>query len=199
MKKKPGRKAKVERKTKETDISLKFSLDGEGKSDINSGIAFLDHMLTLFAAHGFFDLVLRARGDIEVDFHHTVEDIGICLGDALREALGERQGIRRYGQAIVPMDEALCQVAIDISNRPLLVYNVKMRQSKVGMFDTQLVPEFLQALATHGGITLHVNVMYGRNAHHIIEAVFKALGRALDMAASLDGRVSGVISTKGLI
>ncbi|MDP2992211.1 MAG: imidazoleglycerol-phosphate dehydratase, partial [Deltaproteobacteria bacterium] len=124
MKKKPGRKAKVERKTKETDISLKFSLDGEGKSDINSGIAFLDHMLTLFAAHGFFDLVLRARGDIEVDFHHTVEDIGICLGDALREALGERQGIRRYGQAIVPMDEALCQVAIDISNRPLLVYNV---------------------------------------------------------------------------
>jgi imidazoleglycerol-phosphate dehydratase len=164
MNKKPGRKAKVERKTKETDISLKFSLDGEGKSDIN-----------------------------------TVEDIGICLGDALREALGEKQGIRRYGQAIIPMDEALCQVAIDISNRPLLVYNVKMRQSKVGMFDTQLVPEFLQALATRGGITLHVNVMYGRNAHHIIEAVFKALGRALDMAASLDGRVSGVISTKGLI
>lgn len=193
------RTAKVERKTKETDISLKFGLDGKGRSDIDSGIAFLDHMLTLFTTHGFFDLFLRAKGDIEVDFHHTVEDIGICLGDALREALGDKQGIRRYGQAIVPMDEALCMVAIDVSNRPFLVYNVEIKQSRVGLFDIQLIPEFLQAFANRSGITLHINVMYGRNAHHIIEAVFKALGRVLDMAISLDSRVGGVISTKGLL
>ncbi len=193
------RAAEVKRKTSETDISLKFDLDGEGRSNVDSGIPFLDHMLTLFTAHGFFDLTLKAKGDIEVDFHHTVEDIGICLGDALQETLGKKEGIRRYGQAIVPMDEALCVAAVDISNRPFLVYNVKVKQSKVGLFDTQLVPEFLRAFANHGGITLHVNVMYGRNAHHIVEAVFKALGRALDMATSIEDRMGGVASTKGLL
>lgn len=196
---KKQRTAKVERKTRETDISLEFGLDGKGRGDIDTGIAFLDHMLTLFTAHGFFDLTLKARGDIEVDFHHTVEDIGICLGEALREALGGKEGIRRYGQAMVPMDEALCTAAVDISNRPFLVYNAKIRQNKVGVFDIQLVPEFLRAFANHGGLTLHINVIYGRNAHHIIEAVFKALGRALDMAVSAEGRVEGVISTKGLL
>lgn len=197
MSKMHERRAKVERKTRETDILLDLNLNGKGLIEINSGIGFLDHMLTLFAAHGFFDLSLKAKGDLEVDFHHTVEDIGICLGEAFKKALGEMKRVRRYGHAIIPMDEALCEVVVDLSNRPFLVHNIRMKQEKIGVFDIQLVPEFLRALANHAGITMHVRVLHGRNAHHIIEAVFKALGRSLDMATSLDERIQNVISTKG--
>lgn len=192
-----GRRAEIRRKTKETGIRLTLDLDGSGRYSISTGIPFFDHMLSLFAMHGFFDLHIQAEGDIEVDFHHTVEDVGICLGDGLREAIGEGKGLRRYGTAIIPMDEALVSVALDLSMRPYLVYSPGLRRKRVGLFDVELVEEFFRAFANHGGITLHINTMYGRNSHHIIEAIFKAVGRALDVASSVDRRATGVISTKG--
>lgn len=192
-----GRKGEINRKTKETRIALRFDLDGSGEYAISTGIPFFDHMLSLFAMHGFFDLDIEAEGDIGVDFHHTVEDVGICLGDGFKEAIGEGKGLRRYGMAIIPMDETLVSIALDLSMRPHLVYNPGLRRRKVGLFDLDLIEEFYKAFTNHGGITLHINTMYGRNSHHIIEAIFKGVGRALDMASSLDKRVTGVMSTKG--
>ncbi len=191
-------KARVYRQTRETEIDLELELDGEGKAELDSGIPFLDHMLHLFAAHGFFDLNLKARGDLEVDDHHTVEDIGICLGQALRQATQGRPGVRRYGRAVVPMDETLAQVTVDLSNRPLLVYQVNFLPGG-GRFDPQLVKEFWRAVAQHAGLTLHIQVPYGENTHHIIEAIFKAAGRALDQATSPEPRLAGVPSTKGML
>jgi imidazoleglycerol-phosphate dehydratase len=192
------RKAKLKRKTKETDISLDLNLDGRGNYAIDSTISFLDHMLSLMCKHGLMDVKLSARGDTDVDYHHTVEDIGLVLGSAIRAALGDMKGIRRYGSAEVPMDEALARVSLDMSGRPYLVYKVAFpKRSRIKSFDPDLVEDFLQALVSTGGITLHVNVPYGRNTHHIIEAIFKALGRALREAVSLDPRVRGVPSTKG--
>jgi imidazoleglycerol-phosphate dehydratase len=192
-----GRKIEIRRKTRETGISLRLDLDGTGQYSISTGIPFFDHMLSLFTMHGFFDLDIEAEGDIEVDFHHTVEDIGICLGDGLKEAIGDGKGLRRYGVAIIPMDETLVSVALDLSMRPHLVYNSGLKRKKVGIFDLDLIEEFFRAFVTHGGITLHVNTMYGKNSHHIVEAIFKGVGRALDEASSLDRRITGVMSTKG--
>ncbi|MCE5241825.1 MAG: imidazoleglycerol-phosphate dehydratase HisB [Desulfobacteraceae bacterium] len=193
------RKGMVDRKTRETDIQVSISLDGQGIYDIATGVPFLDHMLTLFAVHGLFDLSIRAAGDLEVDAHHTVEDVGICLGQALAQALGDRKGIRRYGHASIPMDEACATVVLDLSNRPYMVYNAPPLESRVGRFETELVPEFLRAVCQHGGITLHVRVDYGSNTHHMLEAAFKAFGRALDEATRLDERRSGVPSSKGAL
>jgi imidazoleglycerol-phosphate dehydratase len=191
--------AKIERKTNETNISLDFSIDGEGRSSIETGVPFMTHMLDLFTKHGHFDLTLDAKGDIEVDDHHTTEDIGICLGQALVKALGDKRGIRRYGNAFVPMDEALAQVVVDLSNRPHLEFRASFPSQKVGTFDTELVHEFLWKLALEARMNLHVIVHYGQNTHHMIEAVFKALGRALDEATSIDPRVKGIPSTKGML
>lgn len=192
------RKAQVIRKTKETDIILNLNLDGKGVYDIRTSIPFLDHMLSLFARHGLFDLKIKAKGDIEIDYHHTVEDIGICLGDALKKALSTKAGIKRYGNATVPMDEAVASAAIDISDRPYLVYKATLpKKSKIKNFDADLVEDFLQAVVSRSGITLHVTAPYGRNIHHIIEAVFKAIARALSDAVRLDPRIKGVMSTKG--
>jgi len=193
------RKAKVERKTLETGVDLELVVDGSGEHDISTGIPFFDHMLTHIARHGFFDLKVSATGDTEVDFHHSVEDIGICLGQAFKIALDGYKGIVRYGNALVPMDEALVSVAMDIGGRPHLVFNAKIERAKVGDFDTELVEEFLKAFSNHLGCNLHVNVMYGSNTHHIIEAIFKALAKALDAATMIDKRVTGVLSTKGKI
>ena len=193
-----SRKAQVIRKTKETDIILNLNLDGKGIYDIRTSIPFLDHMLSLFARHGLFDLKIKAKGDIEIDYHHTVEDIGICLGDALKKALGTKAGIKRYGNATVPMDEAVASAAIDISDRPYLVYKAALpKKSRIKNFDADLVEDFLQAVVSRSGITLHVTAPYGRNIHHIIEAVFKAIARALSDAVRLDPRIKGVMSTKG--
>ena len=193
-----SRKAQVIRKTKETDIILNLNLDGKGVYDIRTSIPFLDHMLSLFARHGLFDLKIKAKGDIEIDYYHTVEDIGICLGDALKKALGTKAGIKRYGNATVPMDEAVASAAIDISDRPYLVYKAALpKKSKIKNFDADLVEDFLQAVVSRSGITLHVTAPYGRNIHHIIEAVFKAIARALSDAVRLDPRIKGVMSTKG--
>jgi imidazoleglycerol-phosphate dehydratase len=191
------RQGRVERKTKETRIELELSLDGKGSADLQTGVPFLDHMLTLFSVHGLFDLKIQAAGDLEIDAHHTVEDIGICLGDALSTALGDRKTIRRYGFAVVPMDESCASVALDLSNRPYLMYQVPPVASKVGQFDTELVPEFFRAVSQHGGITLHIRAHYGSNTHHILEAIFKAWGRALDEATRPDERRTGVPSSKG--
>ncbi|MFZ3136781.1 MAG: imidazoleglycerol-phosphate dehydratase HisB [Thermodesulfovibrionales bacterium] len=194
------RTAKVERKTKETDIRLSIDLDGEGKYAIDTSIPFLDHMLSLMSKHGLLDMKIKAKGDIDIDFHHTVEDIGIVLGKAMKEALGNMQGITRYGQASVPMDEALAMVSIDISGRPYLVYKVEIpKKSKIKNFDPDLIEDFLQAFASSSSITLHVITPYGRNTHHIIEAIFKALGRALRQAVAIDPRVKGVPSTKKVL
>jgi len=192
-----ARQGQVHRTTKETDIKLTLQLDGQGNAAIQSGVSFMDHMLTLLTVHGFFDLEIAGKGDVEVDDHHTVEDLGICLGQALKEALGDLSGICRYGQSIIPMDEALAQVVVDISNRPYLHYEAPIKDQKVGTFDTALAKEFLRALSLHAGLTLHVKVMHGENAHHIIEAVFKALGRALGQAASREPRTKGPLSSKG--
>ncbi len=192
-----GRSIEIRRKTKETEISLGLDLDGSGRYSISSGIPFLDHMLSLFAMHGFFDLRLEAKGDTEVDFHHSVEDIGICLGNGFKKAIGDGKGLRRYGMAIIPMDETLVSVVLDLSMRPYLVYNPGLKRKKIGLFELDLIEEFFRAFVNHSGITLHINTMYGRNSHHIIEAIFKGLGRALDMASSLDRRLTGVMSTKG--
>lgn len=191
------RKARIDRKTLETGVELELVIDGSGEHDISTGIPFFDHMLSHIAKHGFFDIKISATGDTEVDFHHSVEDIGICLGQAFKTALEGYKGIARYGSTLVPMDEALVSVAVDISGRPCLVFNADLRKEKVGDFDTELVEEFLKAFSNHLGCNLHVNVMYGSNAHHIIEAIFKALAKTLDAATSLDKRVKGVLSTKG--
>lgn len=193
------RKAEVRRKTKETEITLSLDLDGSGKHSIETGIPFFDHMLSLFAHHSRIDLSLRARGDIGVDSHHTVEDVGICLGDAVRKALGEAKGIRRYGQALVPMDESLVSVALDYSMRPFLVFHVKLRRLKIGVFNLELVEEFFKALTNHSGMTLHINLHYGKNSHHMVEAVFKGVGQALRQAVSFDPRATDIPSTKGLL
>ncbi|MFQ5329341.1 MAG: imidazoleglycerol-phosphate dehydratase HisB [Thermodesulfobacteriota bacterium] len=193
-----ARKAKIARKTSETDIVVEINLDGEGKQSISTSIPFLDHMLSLFSKHGLFDLKVKAKGDIEIDDHHTVEDVGICLGDAVKKALGSKKGIRRYGTTSVPMDETLASVTIDMSDRPYLVYNVAFpKRARIKSFDQDLVEDFLQAFSTRSGCNLHVNLSYGRNIHHIIEAIFKALGRALNDAVRIDPRITGVMSTKG--
>lgn len=191
------REAKVDRKTKETDIKVAINLDGKGKYTIDTSVPFLDHMLSLMCKHGLFDIRLKAKGDIDVDYHHTVEDIGIVLGKAVKQALGNMEGVSRYGQASVPMDEALASVSLDISGRPYLVYKVEFpKKSKIKNFEPDLIEDFLQAFASNSGITLHVESPYGRNTHHIIEAIFKALGRALRKAVAIDPRVKGVPSTK---
>ena len=192
-----SRKASIERVTKETSIKLSLEIDGNGKSKICTSVPFLDHMLDLFTRHGIFDLLVEASGDTDIDFHHTVEDIGIVLGQAFREALGDKKGIRRYGQASVPMDETLASVAIDLSGRPFMVYNVRLPKIKIGEFDVELAREFFQAFANNVGANLHINVMYGDNVHHILEACFKGMARAMDMATQLDQRIEGVLSTKG--
>ncbi len=192
-----NRVARVERKTKETEISLDLALDGDGASEIETGIPFLDHMLEILARHGLFALKLTAKGDIEVDYHHTVEDVGLALGQAFKEALGDKQGIRRFGEASVPLDEALARVVVDLSGRPYLSYNVKIRPGRVGDFDTDLPHEFFQAFANQLGMNLHIDVARGDNPHHIIEACFKAFARALEGATRIDPRIQGVLSTKG--
>ncbi|WP_107925267.1 imidazoleglycerol-phosphate dehydratase HisB [Lysinibacillus parviboronicapiens] len=193
------RYAKVERKTNETKISVAINLDGEGKADIKTGVGFMDHMLDLFIKHGLFDGTIQADGDTYIDDHHTTEDLGIVLGQAIRGALGDKKGIKRYGTAFVPMDDALAQVVVDCSNRPHLEYRVPALKEKVGTFDTELVHEFLWKFALEARMNVHVIVPYGHNTHHIIEAIFKALARAIDAAVEIDPRVKGVPSTKGLL
>jgi len=192
-----ARKAKIVRKTTETDIALEIDLDKSAGSNISTTIAFFDHMLELFARHGFFKLVVKSKGDTQIDDHHLVEDLGICLGQAVGQALGKKTGINRYGSASVPMDECLCRVDLDISGRPYLIYKVKYERRKIGGFDPALVKEFFKAFTDHSGITLHINLLYGNNSHHIIEAVFKAFARALHDAVNLNANINGVLSTKG--
>jgi imidazoleglycerol-phosphate dehydratase len=194
-----SRSAEILRKTAETDIQLSLQLDGQGSSRIDTGIGFFDHMLVLFAKHGLFDLQVVCSGDLAVDGHHTVEDIGIALGQAFGKAFGDKAGIKRYGTAFVPMDEALAMVSLDISGRPYLVYDVQTPAAQIGEYDCELTEEFLRALAVHAGLTLHVKLLSGKNSHHIVEAIFKALGRALDEAIRKDERIVGVMSTKGML
>jgi imidazoleglycerol-phosphate dehydratase len=189
----------IKRKTGETSISLSLNIDGKGKSSVNTGIPFFDHMLTLFAKHGLFDLKLTAKGDIKVDYHHTVEDVGICLGQAFKEALGDKKGIVRYGESKVPMDEALAEVIIDISGRPHLTYNVPFEKTKFIDFDVEVVKEFFEAFVLNAGITVHINMIRGGNMHHIIEAIFKAFAVTLSKAYAIDPRKKGVPSTKGVL
>lgn len=191
------RKAEFCRKTKETEISVKINLDGSGSSSVSSGIPFIDHMLELFAKHGFFDLEVKAKGDLEIDCHHTMEDLGLTLGTALAEALGDKAGIRRYGSCILPMDEALALVALDLSGRPYLVYDLLPPAGRIKDLDTALFREFFQAFCVKAGMNLHIQMLKGEEVHHVFEAVFKALAKALDMAVTLDPRVKGVLSTKG--
>ena len=191
------RKAEVYRQTNETQISLKLNIDGSGASDIQTGVGFLDHMLELFAKHGFFDLELKAVGDLQVDDHHTVEDVGICLGAAFRQAVQDKSGIRRFGNFDMPMYEALARVTLDFCGRPFLVYNTSLTNDKIGTFDVELVEEFFHGFVNHSGMTLHINVVYGANRHHIVEAIFKGIAKALDVATSMDERIIGVLSTKG--
>jgi imidazoleglycerol-phosphate dehydratase len=193
------RKSNIQRTTGETDIQLKLVLDGAGKAEVNSDVPFLDHMLTLFSVHGFFDLTVKGKGDIRVDDHHTVEDTGICLGQAFKVALGDKSGIGRYGDCCLPMDETLVRVVVDISNRPFIHYNVAIPDRKVGTFDTALAKEFLRAFAQHAGVTLHVDLLHGENSHHIVEAVFKGLGRAMRQAVREDTAIQGVLSSKGCL
>ncbi len=193
------RRGKISRSTKETKVDVSLALDGRGEVEINTQVGFMDHMLTLFAVHGGFDLSVTARGDLHVDAHHTVEDVGICLGRALKEALGDFSGIERYGSSTVPMEESLARVDIDLCNRPYLVFNGELPVEKVGNFDTELVEEFFRAVVVNSGMTLHVNLYYGRNGHHMIEAVFKAFGRALNRAVRLRSDDRGALSSKGLL
>ena len=192
-----GRKSKIERKTKETVISVELELDGSGRAEIETGMPFFNHMLESFTRHGLFDIRIKAKGDIEVDYHHTVEDVGLALGQAFKESLGDKQGIRRFGEASCPLDETLAKVVVDISGRPYLSYNVKIRPGRVGDFDTDLPHEFFAAFANQLGMNLHIDVIRGENPHHIIEASFKSFARAMDMATQLDPRIQGVLSTKG--
>ncbi|MCI9313381.1 MAG: imidazoleglycerol-phosphate dehydratase HisB [Lachnospiraceae bacterium] len=193
------RTANINRRTKETDIKLVLGIDGSGVSSVHSGIGFFDHMLSGFSKHGFFDLDLQVQGDLEVDGHHTVEDTGIVLGTAIREAVGDKTGIRRYGSCILPMDDALCLCAIDLCGRPYFAYDCTFPVERVGELDTELVKEFFYALCYSAGMNLHIKMLDGCNAHHMIEAMFKAFGRALDEAVSFDERIKGVLSTKGAL
>jgi len=191
--------AELVRKTKETEISLRLNLDGRGESAVSTGIGFLDHMLCLFSGHGRFDLSLECRGDLKVDSHHTVEDIGIVLGKAISDALGKRESIKRFGTSFVPMDESLAMVSIDLSNRPFLHFEVPFSVDKVGEMETEMFEEFFRALAVNGGMTLHIRLIHGKNNHHMIEAVFKAFARALKEAVTIDSAILGIPSTKGLL
>ena len=193
------RTASIERKTKETQIKADLNLDGSGVCRISTGIGFFDHMLTLFTVHGLYDLELAATGDIDVDYHHTVEDVGLVLGDAVAKALGDRKGIRRYGNAVIPMDDALAQVTVDLSNRPYLVLRLPEEMPNQNGFDASLAREFLRAFAQRSGMNLHISIPYGENWHHMIEAAFKGLGRAIRTAVEKDARVTGVPSTKGAL
>lgn len=193
------RRKEITRKTAETSINMDFSIDGTGETDIQTGVGFLNHMLILFTKHGLFDLEVKCDGDIEVDQHHSVEDIGIVLGQAFYESIGTKEGINRYATISVPMDEALSTVSIDISGRPFFVYNVEGVKDKVGDFDTELVEEFFQAFVSHAKVTLHINLQYGKNSHHIIESIFKAFGRALNAASTINPDVKGIPSTKGML
>lgn len=193
------RRKELSRSTAETSINLDFTIDGSGQTDIQTGVGFLDHMLVLFTKHGLFDLKVHCDGDVDVDDHHTVEDIGIVLGQAFYESIGTKEGINRYATISIPMDEALSTVSLDISGRPFFVYNVDGLKDKVGSFDTELVEEFFQAFVSHARVTLHINLQYGKNTHHIIESIFKAFGRALNMASTINPDVKGIPSTKGLL
>lgn len=193
-----SRTAEVTRKTQETDVRVRIALDGAGRADVKTGIGFFDHMLEALARHSLYDLDVRAQGDLHVDAHHTVEDVGIVLGQAMAQALGDRSGIRRYGEATVPLDDALARVVVDVSGRPYVAYHAEPPTwQKVGDYDVALTPEFWRALATHAGLTLHVDLLRGQNAHHVVEAVFKAAAQALRRATDRDARVQGVPSTKG--
>ncbi|MEX0806858.1 MAG: imidazoleglycerol-phosphate dehydratase HisB [Candidatus Binatia bacterium] len=192
-----ARTGTVERKTKETEITVMLNIEGSGKAEVETGIPFLNHMLDSFSRHGLFDLIIQAKGDLEVDYHHTVEDVGLALGEAFKKALGDKKGIRRFGEASCPLDETLAKVVIDLSGRPYLSYNVKIRPGRVGSFDTDLPHEFFAAFTNQLGMNLHIDVIRGENPHHIIEACFKAFARALDMATAIDERIKGVLSTKG--
>ena len=194
-----GRTATISRNTSETNVSVTLNLDGTGVSSIQTGVQFLDHMLTLFAKHGIFDLDVSCKGDLGVDAHHSVEDIGICLGLALEKALGDKKGIVRFAHSYFPMDETLVRVAADLSGRPYLVYNLKVERERVGELDSDLIEEFWKAVVTHARLNLHIELLYGRNTHHIFEAMFKAAARALEIATRVDARVQGVPSTKGVI
>ena len=193
------RQASVNRETRETQIKLTFTVDGSGKSNIHTGIGFLDHMLELFAKHGFFDLEIEEKGDLHVDYHHSMEDLGLALGTAIAQALGDKAGIRRYGSCLLPMDEALAEVALDLSGRPYLVYNAEMPAAQVGDIDVRLFHEFFQALCVKAGLNMHIRLLAAGETHHALEAVFKAFAKALDMAVSFDPRVKGVLSTKGVL
>jgi imidazoleglycerol-phosphate dehydratase len=190
------RSADVTRKTRETSVAVALCLDGSGRAEISTGVPFLDHMLDSFARHGFFDLRVEATGDLHIDDHHTVEDVGIVLGRTFRQALGDRSGIRRFGTATVPLDEALCTAVVDISGRAYLAYNIEIREERIGNFQTVLVHDFMKAIADETGMNLHLNLHAGRNPHHIVEATFKALARAMDEATAVEPRLSGVLSTK---
>jgi len=192
-----SRQAEIERATKETDINVKLDLDGEGKSAVSTGVPFLDHMLELFARHGLFDLVVTCKGDLQIDDHHSVEDTAICLGRAFADALGDKKGITRYGAAYTPMDETLARAVVDLSGRPYLVYKVRNTRDRIGTFSVEMAEHFWRSFAEHCKLNLHIEVFYGRNQHHIIEAVFKSAARALSQATRLDGRIQGVMSTKG--
>ncbi|HEY2156082.1 MAG TPA: imidazoleglycerol-phosphate dehydratase HisB [Isosphaeraceae bacterium] len=193
------RSAEIVRSTRETEIRLRLDLDGAGRADVATGVGFLDHMLELFARHGLFDLSVSCKGDVHVDDHHSTEDVGICLGQAIDRALGDKAGIRRYGHTILPMDETLVTCAVDLGGRAYWAWNAPMPAAKIGTFDTELVADFWQAVAMQGRMNLHVLLHYGRNSHHISEAIFKCLARALRMAAEIDPRVVGVPSTKGIL
>lgn len=195
-----ARKAIIERKTRETDIKISLNLDGRGIYRIKTSVPFMDHMFSHIAKHGFFDLEVKAAGDTHIDDHHTVEDLGIVFGQALKKALGDSEGIRRYGEAAVPMDETLAQVVLDLSGRPYLVYQVELpKKYRLKDFDPGLAEDFFRSVVNHSGMNLHVRLLYGRDVHHMLEAVFKAFGRALDQATMIDPRVKGVLSTKGKI
>ena len=191
--------ATLKRTTKETDVEISLDIDGAGEANVGSGIGFFDHMLILFAKHGLFSLTVKAQGDLVIDGHHTVEDIGIVLGQALAKAAGDKAGIRRYGHVYVPMDEALVLVVVDFSGRPFLAFDAELGQGRIGEFDVELTEEFLRAVAVNAGLTLHVKLLSGKNRHHIVEAIFKALGRALSQSLERDPRVQGVPSSKGML
>lgn len=193
------RKAELKRVTNETDINIELNIDGEGRYNISTGIGFFDHMLSLFAKHGILDLNIKAKGDTYVDCHHTIEDVGIALGKCIEKALENKEGIKRYSTVFLPMDEAFCMISIDISGRPFLVFDAQFNSDKVGDMDTEMVEEFFRAVAFNAGITLHAKVIYGKNTHHMIEALFKAFGKALREATTKDERVKGIMSTKGIL
>lgn len=193
------RKATINRETKETNISVELNIDGKGINEIDTGIGFLNHMLTHISKHGFFDLKIKAVGDLDIDSHHTIEDVGIVLGKCIKEALGDKAGIKRYGSSIVPMDEALVLCAVDISGRPIYISNAEFTVERLGSFDTEMVEEFFKAVCINSGLNMHIKVLDGKNNHHIAEAMFKAFGKALDEATQMDSRIEGVLSTKGTL